>query len=81
MGWLVLRSGWMPRALGHVLVVGGVGYVLSAFLGRTVPGARAVAKALTMPASVGEFRMIGYLLWYGVREPASGGQGLVRAVP
>ena len=68
MGWLVLHSGWMPRALGHVLQVGGVGYVLSAFVGQTVPGIGAVADALTIPASVGEFWMVGYLLWYGVRE-------------
>lgn len=68
MGRLVLHSAWMPPALGHVLVVGGVGYVLSAFVGQTVPGLGAVADALTIPATVGEFWMIGYLLWYGVRE-------------
>ncbi|MCC7052967.1 MAG: DUF4386 domain-containing protein [Gemmatimonadaceae bacterium] len=72
MGWLVLHSGWMPRALGHVLMVGGVGYVLNAFVGQTVPGIGAVADALTIPASVGEFWMIGYLLWFGVRERPSG---------
>lgn len=72
MGWLVLRSAWMPPTLGYVLVIGGVGYVISAFLGQTVPGSSAVANALTIPASVGEFWMIGYLLWYGVRgHPAS----------
>jgi hypothetical protein len=72
MGWLVLLSAWMPRALGYVLVVGGMGYVLSAFVGQTVPGIGAVADALTIPASVGEFWMIGYLLWYGVREGPPG---------
>jgi Domain of unknown function (DUF4386) len=81
MGWLVLHSAWMPRALGHVLVVGGVGYVLSAFVGQTVPGLGAVADALTIPASVGEFWMIGYLLWYGVRERPSGARGLPRVTP
>jgi hypothetical protein len=30
--WCVLRSGWMPRVLGWILVGGGVGYVLSAFI-------------------------------------------------
>lgn len=68
MGWLVLRSAWMPRALGHVLVAGGIGYVLGAFLGQLVPTAGAVANALTLPATVGEFWMIGYLLWFGVRD-------------
>ena len=32
MGWCVLRSRWMPRLLGWVLIVGGVCYVLSAFV-------------------------------------------------
>jgi hypothetical protein len=37
MGWCVLRSRWMPRLLGWVLVVGGAGYVLSAFVAYLVP--------------------------------------------
>jgi Domain of unknown function (DUF4386) len=75
MGWLVLHSEWMPRALGYLLVVGGVGYVLSAFVGQLVPRIEAIADALTIPASVGEFWMIGYLLWYGVREPSPRREG------
>jgi len=68
MGWLVVRSAWMPKPLGWILVVGGVGYVLSAFVGYLAPGARTVADALTIPASVGEFWIIGYLLTIGVRR-------------
>ena len=70
MGWCVLRSGWMPRALGWLLVGGGVGYVLSAFLRYLVPDADVVAEALAYPASVGEFWMVGYLLVRGVRRHA-----------
>ncbi|GIH03719.1 hypothetical protein Rhe02_17860 [Rhizocola hellebori] len=70
MGWCVLRSGWMPRALGWILVGGGVGYVLSAFLLYLVPEAQTVAEALTYPASIGEFWMVGYLLVRGVRQQA-----------
>jgi hypothetical protein len=81
MGWLVLHSAWMPRALGYLLVAGGVGYVLSAFVGQTVPEMGAVADALTIPASVGEFWIIGYLLWYGVRERPSGVRGQPRVTP
>lgn len=68
MGWLVLRSAWMPRALGHFLVVGGVGYVLHAFVGQMVPGLGATADWLTVPATIGEFWIIGYMLWFGVRN-------------
>lgn len=66
MGWCVLRSGWMPRALGWVLVVGGVAYVLNAFVRYLVPGSESAVDALTVPATVGELWMIGYLLVHGV---------------
>lgn len=70
MGWCVLRSGWMPRALGWILVGGGVGYVFSAFIRYLAPDAGIVAEALAYPASVGEFWMVGYLLIHGVRRRA-----------
>ncbi|HEX6356090.1 DUF4386 domain-containing protein [Actinophytocola sp.] len=70
MGWCVLRSGWMPRVLGWILVVGGAGYVLSAFIRYLAPDAQVVAEALAYPASVGEFWMVGYLLFRGVRRRA-----------
>ena len=54
-----------------MLVGGGVGYVVSAFVSALAPGAGAVSSALTVPASVGEFWMIGYLLVRGVRRAAA----------
>jgi hypothetical protein len=73
MGWCVLRSGWMPRALGWTLVGGGVGYVLSAFIRFLAPDAPVVAEVLAYPASIGEFWMVGYLLVRGVRRQAPDG--------
>ena len=68
MGYLVLASQWMPRPLGWILVGGGVGYILSAFVVYVVPDAPgALEIALTVLATVGEFWMIGYLLIKGVR--------------
>lgn len=68
MGWCVLRSGWMPRPLGWILVAGGSGYVLSAFVTYLAPDTGVLAEVLTVPASVGEFWMVGYLLVRGVRR-------------
>lgn len=70
MGSCVLRSGWQPRPLGWVLIAGGIGYLLSAFVGYLVPAAGAVADALTFPSAIGELWMIGYLLVRGVRRSA-----------
>lgn len=70
MGWCVLHSGWMPRPLGWTLVVGGAGYLLSAFVTYLLPNADAVSGLLVVPATVGEFWMIGYLLVRGVSRGA-----------
>lgn len=67
MGMLVVKSGWMPRPLGWVLVVGGAGYVVSSFAFFLLPSSSGVPDLLTIPASVAEFWMIGYLLVRGVR--------------
>lgn len=70
MGWCVLRSGW-PRPLGWLLIGGGVGYVLSPFVGHLAPQAGMVADVLALPATVGELWIIGYLLFRAARTPAS----------
>ena len=62
MGWLTLRSANMPSLLGWVLIVGGAGYLISAFLPYLAPGATAASVPLAMPATVGELWMIAYLL-------------------
>jgi hypothetical protein len=69
MGLAVIVSRWMPRALGYVLIAGGVGYVASAFVQVLLPDATLLHQALTMPATVGEFWILGYLIVVGVRTP------------
>ncbi|HRJ30566.1 MAG TPA: DUF4386 domain-containing protein [Cyclobacteriaceae bacterium] len=66
MGYIVVQSQRMPIWLGRVLILGGAGYVASAFLnyaGINFPG----DDMITIPATVGEFWMIGYLLLFGIR--------------
>lgn len=62
MGLLVLYA-HMPRALGWILVMGGVAYVISTLLKLTEPAwAAPVIEILPWFAAVGEFWIIGYLL-------------------
>jgi hypothetical protein len=68
MGRCVLNSGLMPRALGWVLVAGGVGYVLDPFLRYLMRDAGVLVDLLVVPATVGELWIIGYLLVRGVRH-------------
>jgi hypothetical protein len=68
MGWVAISNGRFPRLLGWILVVGGFGYVLSAFIGQMVVGAPAIfVEGLAFPATVGEVWMVGYLLTAGIR--------------
>lgn len=70
-GWLVLRSARLPRVLGMLLLLGGVGYVVQVF-GSLVPG---IADSLlsnyaTLPAALGEIGSALWLLTVGARAPA-----------
>lgn len=68
MGWLAVRSGWFPRLLGRLLLIGGVGYVASALVSYLLPGADLLVGVLVVPATVGELWMLGYLIVIGVRR-------------
>lgn len=71
MGWCAMRSTFAPHLLGWTLMVGGVGYVLSAFVDVLTTNASTLVSALTVPATIGEFWMVGYLLLTGLRrQPA-----------
>ena len=72
MGWVAATSGRFPRALGWILVAGGLGYVASAFVESAVDAPTWLVDALTIPATVGELWMIGYLLVVGIRSAAEG---------
>lgn len=70
MGYAVIYSGRMPIWLGRILIIGGIGYILSPLIGYM--GVKSsLLEILIIPASIGEFWMIGYLLLYGIRPPAA----------
>lgn len=66
MGYSVVSSQRMPVWLGRVLILGGAGYLVSTII--NYMGVReAWAEMLVIPATVGEFWMIAYLLIFGIR--------------
>ena len=70
MGHVATGSGLMPKWLGRILIIGGVGYVLDTFVQYGFADAPSwLGDALPLPASLGEFWMIFYLLFKGVRSP------------
>ena len=66
MGYTVIQSGRMPVWLGRALILGGIGYLLQTML--VYAGIKSPYLSLVVvPATIGEFWMIGYLLIYGMR--------------
>jgi hypothetical protein len=66
MGYIVIKSKKLPVWLGRVLILGGVGYLISTII-RYAGIDFSLNKYLTLPATIGEFWMIGYLLIFGIR--------------
>lgn len=67
LGHIITSSRRMPIWLGRTLIIGGIGYLLSTvvnYIGIQSP----LIDYLTIPATIGEFWMIGYLLIYGIRQ-------------
>lgn len=66
LGYIITSSKRMPVWLGRTLIIGGVGYLLSVVINYIgIKGA--VLDFLVIPATIGEFWMIGYLLIFGIR--------------
>lgn len=71
-GYLVLRSTFLPRVLGALLIVGGVGYLIDFGASLLWPGydKTALADDILLPASIGEIGTCLWLLVVGIRERA-----------
>ena len=68
MGYLAYRSGWFPRALGILLVVGCICYIVDMLAAFLVPDVgKAIHGPVTIPSAIAEIWMVGYLLVIGVK--------------
>jgi hypothetical protein len=67
MGYLV-RVAKMPRALSWFLFAGGIGYIAAGFATILLADPKLLPELLPLPATVGEFWIIGYLLFKSVKE-------------
>lgn len=68
-GWLVFRSGFLPRLLGIALMAGCAGYLVSLFGHILVPdfAAMGIGSVARLPATVGEIGICLWLLLMGAR--------------
>ena len=72
LGYLAYTSGWFPKSLGVLLVVGGACYLvdlLAAFLAPDL--SRNIHAFIAIPFTIAEIWMVGYLLIIGIRTDKS----------
>jgi len=71
-GYLILRSGLVPRIIGGVLVAGGLSYIITSFATFVAPALGARLSPLVIPIAIlGEGSLTLWLLFKGVNVPDS----------
>jgi Domain of unknown function (DUF4386) len=69
LGYLVLRSGWFPSAIGVLLIAGCFGYLVETFAMFLAPHVgEAIGEVVVIPGAIGEFWFVAYLLVKGSRD-------------
>jgi hypothetical protein len=69
-GRLVIESGYFPRVLGWLLMVAGVGYVVTGFTAIMFPDQLSTVSKIMMPLYFGELPIVFWLAIKGAREPS-----------
>lgn len=71
-GMLVIRSGFIPRVLGVLLMIAGVGYLASSFATLVLPQYAPLVTQVLAPLQFGELPIIFWLLIWGAKtNPAA----------
>lgn len=68
-GILTIKSRFLPKILGILLIVAGVGYVVSCFTYIVFPASLRTVSRIVMPLYFGELPIIFWLLLVGAKEP------------
>jgi hypothetical protein len=71
-GVLVMRSGFLPRLLGILLILNCFGYVAASLTSLLFPGYASVVSLVVMPTLLGELWIMLWLLIRGARMQPSG---------
>ena len=73
LGYLAYKSGMFPKALGILLIVAGVCYVVDMLVLFLLPGfGETISSVLVIPPTIAEVWLLGYLLVKGVKVSAQG---------
>ena len=68
LGYLAYKSGWFPKALGVLLIVGGACYLVGMLAAFLIPDSgQKINTFITIPSTIAEISMVVYLLVIGAR--------------
>jgi hypothetical protein len=70
LGWLFFKSGFMPKTLGILLMIGCFGYLADSFAGLVMPAWRALTEQGVMLPALAELATVFWLLVFGVKRPS-----------
>jgi len=70
-GFLVIRSGFIPRVLGVLLMIAGLGYLISTSTSLLLPAYGHLVDRFAMVLELGELPIIFWLLIWGAKEQPS----------
>ena len=68
-GTLVIRSGFIPRVLGWLMMIAGVGYLVAAFVAILIPAQAHAVGQVALLFEFGEIPIIFWLLIWGANGP------------
>ena len=69
LGWLVYKSGFMPKLIGILLIAAGASYLVDLFAQFLLPSyTSATEEIVLIPAIIGELSFLLYLLIKGVKQ-------------
>lgn len=69
LGYLVFKSGFLPKIIGVLLMIGCCGYLIDFFIASLFPDATStISEIITLPADLGEFSLCLWLLIKGVKN-------------
>lgn len=68
-GMLVIRSGFIPRVLGVLLMIAGAAYLATAFSTLVMPQYASIVRQLSFPFYFGEPPIIAWLVIWGAKPP------------
>jgi hypothetical protein len=78
---LVIRSGFIPAFLGILMMIAGVGYLVSSFTSLVLPQYSKTVEGIALILGFGELPIMFWLLIWGARGPRSEAPVLSAATP